>query len=222
MSKIMEKAPNLMVKPDITNAETMTAFYNSIGRPETSEGYKYEVPEGKDMPTDFEGFSKTAHKFGLTNDQFKGILGEVLGTQWEAQDVMGAEQRDAIRNLTKKWGSAYDDQMAQVKNFLRLTDAPEGLVDLFIDEAMSPKEIEWLHAIATQTKAPAELVTHDKEQNLVTPSEAMNRIQEMLNNDTHPYWKASDPRHNDAVQEMIRLQGLAHPDASTSVESLRA
>lgn len=218
--KVLEKAPNLMPKPTEENMEQVWA---AMGRPDKADGYQYTPPEGKEVPPDFEAFAQTAHKHGLSQEQFRGILGEVLGGQWDQLEVMEAQQKDAMEALANEWGLAYDKNITAVKNFLRLTDAPEGIVELIAGGAMSPAEIKWLQSIATSTKSATELVTHDQERQVaMTPVEAQNQIQEMLNNAEHPYWKATDPRHNEAVRKMLELQKFAHPDSSTSVDALRA
>lgn len=218
--KLAAKVPDVMVKP---NKDNMDAFYNSMGRPEKPDEYNFEAPEGKEVPSDFGAFAQAAHKAGLNQDQFRTLIGDVLGETWTQQEIAEATQRDEMKALGEEWGQAYEQNMAQVRNFLKLTDAPEGIVDLIVNDAMSPTEIKWIHDIANQTKAPVELANIQQEQQaLMTPSEAQNRIQEMLNNQEHPYWNATDPRHKDAVNKMVELQGFAHPNASRTVDDLRA
>ncbi len=208
-AKIMEKAPKLMFRPD---DESMDEFYNSMGRPEDPSKYELEVPEGKELPSDFGDFSKLAHKIGLSNKQYKELMSGVLEQQWGNEEQVEVTQAEETKQLKDKWGKAYDVNLSTVKNFLRLTDAPEGIVDLISEGAMSATEMEWLNSIATMTKSKVELAEHeDTIPPVMTPGEAQDKIQEMLNNKEHPYWVAQDPRHKGAVQKMIQLQGYAHP-----------
>jgi len=209
--KILEKAPNLMPKP---SEDSMDAFYASIGRPQDATGYAYEAPEGRDVPTDFEAFSQVAHKHGLSQEQFKGVLGDLLEGQWSQMDGMTETHNGEMQDLRGKWGMAYDDNMSAVKNFLRLTDAPEGVVELMTEGAMSAKEIEWIHSVANSTKSSTELSqqTTTTVPNMMTPDEATMKISEMLNNVEHPYWNNSDPGHQRAVARMLELQKMAHPE----------
>jgi hypothetical protein len=223
IAKIMEKAPSLMRKPDITDPTAMSEFYQSMGMPKESAEYKIELEEGKELPSDFSGFAAMAHKAGLTNDQFKGVMTDIMAEQDTQTGINEALQRDEIKALATEWGAAYEQNMAAIKNFLLLSDAPEGLVTLLAEGTMSTNEMKWIHQVATATKSTTELNTQPNNAVIVmTPSEARNQIQEMLNNQEHPYWKGADPRHNDAVSRMVELQKLANPDSSTSVDRLRA
>lgn len=207
--RLSEKVPGLMPKP---TEENMEEFYKALGRPENPDDYNYEPPEGKEVPGDFESFAKVAHKHGLTQEQFRGVLNDVLSGQWEQAEIAESEQNQEMSQLSQEWGQAFDQNLSAVKNFLRLTDAPEGVVDLISEGAMSPAEIKWLHSIASSTKSPTELVTQQTQQETaLTPSEARTRIQEMMNNPEHPYWNATDPRHQDAIQKMLKLQKAANP-----------
>lgn len=207
--KIMEKAPGVMPRPTEDN---MDEFYKALGRPDNPDDYNVEFDEDDVVPPDFESFSKLAHKYGLSQDQFRGILKDVVADQKVQLETQSAEQKQELKKLSEEWGVAFDQNIGKVKNFLRLTDAPEGIVDLISNGAMSPEEIKWIHSIATQTKSPTELAEQDKNYTAaLTPSEARNRIQEMLNNQDHPYWNATDPRHKEAIDKMIEYQRAANP-----------
>jgi hypothetical protein len=222
-AKIQEKAPNLMVKPDITNAETMSAFYRSIGQPENATDYKYEMPEGKEMPTDFQNFAVVAHKFGLTQAQFEGMMGDVLGTMWEGQSTMEGNHKNEIDELGTEWGQAFKTNMSIVENYLNLSKAPTGIIEMFKEGTMSADEISWLHSVATTTKSATELSQqHSDQQVALTPAAAQDQIQEIMNNRDHPYFKPADPRNKQAIKRMIELQSAAHPEASVNVNDLRA
>lgn len=206
-TKVLEKAPALMFKP---NEDDMDPFYASIGRPENPDGYQYEAPEGKEVPEDFNNFAAVAHKHGLSQTQFKGILGDILQAQWDANEVAEHDHGESLKGLATEWGAKHDINMSQVGNFLRLTNAPSGIVELFSEKAMSVDEIKWLHSIANGTKSATELADmQDPSNDELTPEEAQVKIQEMLNNKQHAYWNATDPTHKAAVQKMIDLQRMA-------------
>jgi hypothetical protein len=206
-SRVIEKIPELMLKP---NPDDMDAFYSSLGRPESPDKYIIDTEE---LPNDFELFSQTAFKHGLTQDQFRGVLEDIISQTKEQNEIDTAEHNTEMAALKSEWGEAYDQNMSSVKNFLLLSDAPEGIVEMFSEKAMSPREIKWIHSIANQTKAPVELAAQRTEQQaLLTPVEARNRIQEVMNNSSHPYWNSSDPRHSDAINKMLEYQRAANPE----------
>lgn len=207
-AKVLEKAPNLMPKPTDDN---MDSVFQALGRPENVEGYKYEPPEGRELPDDYASFATIAHEAGLSQTQFNQMLGKIMENEWQSADIAETEQAAAMKELSKEWGVAYDQNLSHVKNFLRLTDAPEGIVDLISEGAMSPTEIKWLHSIATQTKAPKELVDIESDQKAaLTPEEARARIQELLNaGQDGPYFNAAHPGHKDAMAKMHEYQKAA-------------
>jgi hypothetical protein len=208
--KLTEKAPGVMPKPDGTNMEQV---WNSLGRPSDPKEYRFDPPDGTEIPGDFESFAQVAHKHGLTQDQFKGVLNDIVTQQVTQSETLQAQQNEEMKALSIEWGLAFDNNLSAVKNFLRLTDAPEGIVDLIAEGAMSPAEIKWIHSIATQTKSSTELANQGQGNNsgMLPPAEAKDRIQEILNNQDHPYWRADDPRHHDAVKKMVELHKMANP-----------
>lgn len=205
--KLVEKVPGLMPKP---GQENMEEVYAALGRPDKPEGYVYEPPEDVDLPTDYEAFAKVAHKHGLSQAQFKGLLDDVVGQSREQVEIAQAEHNQEMKDLNNEWGMAYDKNVSAVKNFLKLTDAPEGIQNLIEEGAMSAAELKWIHSIATATKSPTELATHQSNSTVMTPQEARNQIQEILNNSDHPYWKPNDPRNRDAIDKMVQLQRMAN------------
>lgn len=218
--KVLQKAPDLMPKPTEENLE---AFYNSLGRPADYKEYKYEPPEGKEIPEDFEAFAEAAHKAGLSQEQFKSVLDGVLGNVWQQNEALEFEQQEAMKQLSQEWGLSFDQRMGVVQNFLKLTEAPEGIQNLLENGAMSPAEIKWIHEIATKTASTTELASQQSQGDApLSPQEAKERINEIIANNDHPYWNAADPRHKQAVAKMLEYQKAAAPNATTSLDALRA
>lgn len=204
-SKVQEKAPDLIQRPQ---GEDLSTFWNSMGRPENSDGYSVPLEEGQEVPEDFGGFSEVAHELGLTQDQFGGIMKSVLAQQKQDLESMEFTQHEEMEALNTEWGVAYKQNLGQVKSFLDLMDAPDGLKELLSEGAMSTAEIKWLHNLSGSMKSPTELANQDKgaNQGMVTPAEAEEKIKEMQNNKDHPYWNAADSRHKEAIKKMHTLQ----------------
>ena len=47
--------------------------------------------------------------------------------------------------------------------------------------------------------------------NIMAPTEANERLQEVLRNTDHPYWQAGDPDHARAVEKVTNLTKMANP-----------
>lgn len=220
--KLSEKAPGVMVKPDLENDQAMKSFYKSIGQPDKPEDYKFQFAEDA-IPPDLNGFNKIAFDQGLSQKQYEGMMTAVMAGVVETQSLSTAEMKDAMTSLATEWGMTFENRMMMVKNFLKMSDAPEGLDALLSSGEMAPDEIKWMYAMATKMKSPTELAEFKQEQpgEVISTVEAKNRISEMLNNRDHPYWKPADPRNKDAIRTMLKLQQMANPEASTSIDDLR-
>lgn len=78
--------PALKMPGKDATPEEWSAFYASIGRPETPEGYELPVPDGDDG-TFAKQMAPVLHKHGVTAEQAKG-----LAADWNAMQAAAAEQ----------------------------------------------------------------------------------------------------------------------------------
>lgn len=207
VDKILEKTPELMYKPTDENREQ---FLESLGRPKKAEDYKIDVEEGQELPFDFKQFSELAFENGLTQNQFKGILTKVMEQQSTEAEMAEAEHKTEMDALNKEWGMAFDQNMSRVKNYLDLTDAPEGIKKMFEEGVMSADEVKWINEIATRTRSDVEIATQEGKSNngALSPGEAQARINEIQANEEHPYWNPTDPRHEQAKKDFINLHRM--------------
>jgi hypothetical protein len=213
INKIMEKAPNLMVRPDLNDQEQADEFYKMLGRPDDSEGYVYE---GEEQPANLKAFAEIAFNNGLNQKQFNSMVKSIVDSESAIVEASSEEQKEALRNLHAEWGMAYDTNVRAVQNYLEMTEAPEVLVEMIKEGEMSPGEMKWIFGMASQNKAAMELAKQPASTvTIMTPEEALNQISEIMNNSAHPYWNPSDPGNARAIKRMVELQQLANPGATT-------
>lgn len=106
-----------MPGPDAEQSE-IDAFYERLGRPKDVSGYELTPPEDmpEDLPydTEFAGkFAETAHKFGITTEQAKGLhdfyVNEMVGTFQSGIEASTAQLEQstsaATAQLEKDWGA---------------------------------------------------------------------------------------------------------------------
>ena len=118
-TKMFEKVPGMVRKPDDTKPEDVKRFNVALGMPEDLDGYT--------PPEDFKGLDDTvvtqlqeiAHKAGLTSGQYHNML-----TQYaEAATVVetaAVDQREADEaQLRKVWGEAYDGNISITDEIVR-------------------------------------------------------------------------------------------------------
>ena len=224
-TRLMEKVPGLMLTPSSEDSEGIANVLRLMGHPEKADGY--EVPEFDEKVFDkryAEDLKAIAHKHGLTKAQFKGFFKDILDKQKEGFESRITIRDEAYKALTSEWGSATDQRVGDIKKFLQLSEAPADITSALGDKALDPDFMKWLYkvtqAVSLGEDSPFRIDTSER-QNVMTPGEAQQTINEIMNNRKHPYWVASHPQHSAEVQRMLKLRALANPKLSTDPASLR-
>lgn len=224
--KLVKDVPELMFRPPVDeDPEAREKFLATLGRPQKPEMYTDPEIEGADVaPGDDSGaFKELAYELGLTNDQYQGLVEAVVENGLAGQHELESEFVKEIHQLKNEWGQSYGDRYRAALDVAAKTGAPEEVVQLFKDGTVHPDTVRWLYGLAKQFGGEgSELTLQPGGANIDNaPAEANARIQEMLNNKEHPYWKSGHPDNQKALQEMIRLQKIANPQASSDVDSMR-
>ena len=103
---------------EVSTPEEIDEFYRQIGRPETKDDYKMEVPDELADVMDanvIEGAKELFHKIGLTQAQADALF---AFDQKRYSDAMQGNEalveqatKDAEAALRNKWGAAYDERL---------------------------------------------------------------------------------------------------------------
>jgi hypothetical protein len=219
VSKLMEKVPNVMLKPNFDDTEQSKEFYRTLGLPENPDQYstpEIELPEGVSTVSDERiGFLKQlAHKNNITSKQFEGFFAELLSADAQSQATQIEEIKTGMNNLKQEWGMAFEDNMKMTTFITESTNAPEGLKKAIADGTVGADVVKWIYSVGKQL-GKGEGVNFGDEMSTnrgnSTPAEAKEKINEIMNNKNHPYWNASDPGHKNALDKMIELQKHANP-----------
>jgi len=116
LEKFQGGAKSLVEVPgEDADASAMAKFFDRLGRPESPDGYGFEVPEGGDE-TMAKWFGETAHQYGLSTKQAQSIFNEfnqMMGArseEFEANQRIEAEQ--SIDSLKREWGRDFDKMLA--------------------------------------------------------------------------------------------------------------
>ena len=102
---------------DIAAPKALDDVYKRLGRPEKSDGYEIQVPDG--VQPDFANWAKeTFHGLGLSKSQGENLskvwnerIGAMNAKYLEDQKVAVATQ---IESLKTKWGAAFDQNAGKV------------------------------------------------------------------------------------------------------------
>lgn len=219
--KLADKVPDLMRTPNPEDAESMEQFYARMGRPESPD--KYVAPEVKDAdgnPVEnfqaplLEPFKEVAHAEGLSQKAFESIV-KKINDHTIAQNLEALDRLDSERKaISDEWGAAEDKNYKIIANFAKLTDAPEHVHGLIANKEIDSATANWLLKAAKAAHDPEyrrSIEDDSFSSGAITPAEAAQQINEIMNNKQHPYWNKMDPGHRDAVAKVRELHILKDP-----------
>jgi hypothetical protein len=224
IQKLQSRVPELMIRPDFSDENQSKEFFRTLGMPEKPEEYEVPEVEGLQLPEDRVNFLReVAHKHGVTNDQFKGFMAEVL--QADARGIQQQQEKtqQSMQTLKQEWGMAFDERVNAAKAVAKETGAPEALIDAIENNSVGGEVYKWLYQVGTQLGSEGiNSPNISGRSTLMSPAEATERVNEIMANRKHPYWNAHDPQHKEAVKKVVELMKLANPDSSHDTGDLRA
>jgi len=182
------------------------AVFTKLGRPEAADKYEVKAAEGH-SPEFIKSFKETAFKSGLLPKQVEGIYSFYTEMEKKQQEAFAEQQRQSVENnikaLKQEWpDSEYDKNLGvaktAVKNFLG-----EDQIKWLNESGLGndPQMIKLMHKIGLA-------MSEDrlKGDGGVSFNEGRDGAQQKLNailgDHKHPYFDASHPNHDSAVQEV--------------------
>lgn len=221
----------VIIPTDKSTPEEWEKYYNSTGRPEKPEGYKFSKIEGlhKDVSItpEFDGGLATVfHKAGLNNAQSEGLRKEFVGLLNQAQVDQEKRENQAIQTaetaLRKEWGANYDANKNLVAKGIMKAGGQEALDAMGGEKGLGNNPVV-LKALAKVFSSMSEdqLKAFDGgaggsggQAGNETPEVALQKINSMMADTKHPINNANDPKHSEAVEERMRLYKRAYPNES--------
>jgi hypothetical protein len=191
-SKVLERFPNLMLKPGEDDLP-----------PDDPD--KYVLPEDQAPYIDYDTARQEAKEAGLSRKQFERIYG--TRAQYEQQAREQHEQ--SIASLQKEWGKAFDDKVENIRRFAEESGAPPTLVEAIEQGRLDAPSLKWLSRWADATQETARNSSRDTTSTTrLTPAEAEEKIYELMNNPA--MWDSNDPRHAGLMKRRMELEFIAH------------
>jgi len=212
--KVLAKVPTLMPTPDLENDEVLDSVYTRLGRPEDATGYQIPKVDTGDIEMDMtmaDVLKPIAHKYGLNQKQFAGIVADMTATNAQAAVEMRNQQAQNTAALSKEWGAAYTERVNKAANVAQATGAPAVLVEAVKNGQAGAETMKWLYSLSQSLGGEVQNMVNAAGAPTMTPDEASMRISEIRNNKEHPYWITSDPGHKAARKKMRELHTLAYP-----------
>lgn len=218
----MSGKKGLVVPGDGASPEEINAFHTAIGRPEKATDYKFEkakLPEGMVADEKMEGvFRDIAHKHGLNQTAASAIVAGInqymidgFNTNNKATED---NQKASVELLKKTWGKDYDANFKLAETAFKSFAPDAATQEMFGELGNNPAVIQVFTKIG---KAMSEDKLKGGDGGGVG-EDALKKIKEIKLDPKHPFNKANDPKHDEAVAEMQVLYKAAYPDKVPDVE----
>jgi len=187
------------------------AVYEKLGRPKTADGYKFDLPQDKQVDeVSLKEFSSQAHKLGLLPSQAQGMVkfyNEITAKSLQDADSKALAAREtSTKELKQEWGQAFDQKVSQAATLAKSVGATE-LLDTNLADGTKLGD----HPV--MIKAFAELANKMGEDSIVqasgptylTPNQIEKQIGELTQTGS-AYWDKNHTNHEAAVQEVLALR----------------
>ena len=207
-------ADKIPVPNKMATDEDWNAVYERLGRPQSPEGYEYNLPkETKLDEATLKAFSEEAHKLGLLPKQAQGIM-NYYNTLAEQSDKSLQFRDETARaeaeiELRKEYGPAYDLKIAQARNLATNTLGADFLRNTILEDGSSlgnhPQIVRAFADLASKLSEDSMV------QGEVTSAMTVKEIDGEIESLTQPgsaYWDKTHINHKKAVDEVQRLYEL--------------
>jgi hypothetical protein len=207
-------ADKIPVPNKLATDDDWNTVYERLGRPESPEGYSYELPEeSKVDDTTLKAFSAEAHKLGLLPKQAQGImnyynsLAEQSDKSLEFRDETA--RAEAEIELRKEYGPAYDLKVTQARNLATNTLGADFLRNTILQDGSSlgnnPQVVRAFADLAS--KLSEDSMVQGEVASAMTVKEIDGEI-DTLTQPGSAYWDKTHINHKKAVDEVQRLYEL--------------
>ena len=211
LTKLTDRAPELMVRPDLSNNERMTEFWRTVGTP--VDASNYNTPEGVELPddtvTNLREMSLNAH---LTDGQYQAMIKQIAEQAGSTQSEVQNQLAKAQGELKSEWGADFSHREAIAKKTHEMFFKDQGDFG-----TLDPRAVRSLYDVGKQLGMGAsdsqfnQMPTGEVPQ--VTPEDAALQYAEIMNNKDHPVHDPAKPGHQAALRKITKLAALADGQA---------
>lgn len=204
--KILERVPALMRKPSSDDESAVDDILKALGKPDATD--KYVMPESDDIAFN-EGQDKwlkeIALEAGLTKKQFKKIATNIGKRNYVDQNTYEEQTQNELKRIANEWGLSAEEKYKHVLNFAKSANAPQSLVDAIENRKIDAETVFWLEKMQSSVSDEGSpLFKKDlNHPSGLSPYEAQQRINDMLNNPDHSYHKG-DPIARKRMHELMQ------------------
>ena len=187
------------------------AVYEKLGRPKTADGYKFDLPQDKQVDeASLKEFSTQAHKLGLLPGQAQGMVkfyNDITAKSLQDADSKALAAREtSTKELKQEWGQAFDQKINQAATLAKSVGATELFDTNLADGTKLGDHPVMIKAFAELAgKMGEDTITQASGPAYLTP----NQIEKQIGELTQPgsaYWDKNHMNHQAAVQEVLALR----------------
>lgn len=216
LEKMVGADPNQVLKlPTDPDSEEWGGVYSRLGRPETAQDYKIELPEGVEANEKFMDSAKeTFHEAGLSGKQAQAVVdlwqNQVESDTKARQEAIDLQSQTDINELKREWGNGYDSMIETGKRaaieFGLTQEQSEAM-----ETSMGTKDfLKLWSSIGSKIGEPA--LEGGNESPGVTPASAKAKIDSLMADESFlkTYQTPNVPGHDEAVKKIQKLYELAY------------
>lgn len=224
IESLMDKAPNVMLKPDFDNAEQSNEFYTTMGKPKTADEYKtpeFEFPEGEKINEDkVAAVKKLAHDIGLNQSQYEKFISTMTEQDIVTLNEGHENQKNSMKELNKEWGDATKERIEAALSIAERTHAPQEIIDQIKSNTLPMEAMKWIHSLSVSIGDEGNQLGDlpHNQTGTMTPAEAQESIDAIYANKQHAFHNGNPA----AMVRMVELVGIANPGMSKDVGAIRA
>ena len=204
LDDLQTKVPELVY---VGEGADMSNIYDRMGRPKEATGYELgEIPDP--LKDNMAKLAEKAHGAGVTNAQMKAITETIVGDFNENVDSVNLNLDESKAELKKEYGEAYDSKVKLASEFAKQAGFDATLVDAIGAGEFGLGNMKALDKVMEGFESPGPRigdVEGDQEFGHLTPAQAREQLDAMLNDKGHAYWDAGNPGHDDAVKKSVEL-----------------
>lgn len=171
--------------PEADDAEGWNKFYNELGRPETADGYKFDLPDEYN-PELVKFYQEAAHKAGLTKKQADAFLMDYMDFEHAAREEYAKQNASrvdmGVAELKREWGAKFDENLnvaLRGANALGLSKDERIALEESMGQAKAARLFERVgRALCSEDGTPN--TPGNSGFGVRTPAEAQARIDELL------------------------------------------
>jgi hypothetical protein len=219
-SKVMERMPGLVRKPVEDDAESMSQFWSSLGKPEKADDYA--AIDGL-SPEQTEFMRNTAFESNMTGTQFRQFAEKFAGQVTMTNEESAFAAKSEYQELEQEWGMAKDTKMQAIRMMAAQLQMDESLMDSITSDVPNVKVLRLMDTIVRKIGSEGSALQTQIGENgtsVMSPQEAEAQIAEIMGRPE--YRDTSSPMQAGLVRKVVELGRFADPNASTSMASNRS